>query len=106
MLAYGLVLRQLYDRFVVNGRTVIGLCLFVPIFMTFALTLERNLSAIVGEAGLLLVALSAVLFCVTSRPPVGSAGFGEYSEVILTSTTASLTSTLPRICSTWLIPES
>jgi hypothetical protein len=77
MLAYGLVLRQLYDRFVVNGRTVIGLCLFVPIFMTFALTLERNLSAIVGEAGLLLVALSAVLFCVTSRPPVGSAGFGR-----------------------------
>jgi len=74
MLGYGLVLRQLYDRFVVNGRTVIGLCLFVPIFMTFALTLERNLSAIVGEAGLLLVALSAVLFCVTSRPAAGNPG--------------------------------
>jgi hypothetical protein len=74
MLGYGMVLRQLYDRFVVNGRTVIGLCLFVPIFMTFALTLERNLSAIVGEAGLLLVALSAVLFCVTSRSPAESAG--------------------------------
>lgn len=81
MLAYGLVLRQLYDRFVVNGRTVIGLCLFVPIFMTFALTLERNLSAIVGEASLLLVALSAVLFCMTSRPQVESAGSRRYVEV-------------------------
>jgi hypothetical protein len=72
MLGYGVVLRLLYDRFVVSGRTVIGLCLFVPIFMTFALTLERNLSAIVGEAGLLVVALAAVLFCVTSRPPAES----------------------------------
>lgn len=68
MLGYGVVLRLLYDRFVVRERTVIGLCLFVPIFMTFALTLERNLSAIIGEAGLLVVALAAVLFCVTIHP--------------------------------------
>ena len=68
MLGYGLVLRLLYDRLVVNGHTVVGRCLFVPIFMTFALTLERNLSAIMGEAGLLVVALTAVLFCMTVRP--------------------------------------
>jgi hypothetical protein len=74
MLGYGAVLRLLYDRFVANGNAVIGLCLFVPIFMTFALTLERNLSAIIGEAGLLVGALAIVLFCLTSRPPEGNPG--------------------------------
>ena len=72
MLAYGLVLRLLYDRFVVNGRTVIGLCLFVPIFLTFALMIEGNLSVIIGNAGLYVCALATVLFCVTIRPPAGS----------------------------------
>jgi hypothetical protein len=76
MLVYGAVLRLLYDRLVVNGHTIMGCCLFVPIFMTFALTLERNLSAIMGEAGLLVVALTAVLFCVTLRPP------GEPSRIM------------------------
>lgn len=72
MLVYGAVLRLLYDRLVVNGHTIMGCCLFVPIFMTFALTLERNLSAIMGEAGLLFVALTVVLFCMTIRPPAAS----------------------------------
>jgi hypothetical protein len=67
-----LVLRLLYDRLVVKGRTVIGQCLFVPIFLTFALSFERNLSAIVGDACLVVCALAAVLLCVTTRPPVRS----------------------------------
>lgn len=72
MLAYGLLLRLLYDRLVVNGRTVLGLCLFVPIFLTFALTIERGVSAIVGEACQLVCGLAAVLLCVTTRAPAGS----------------------------------
>jgi hypothetical protein len=68
MLAYGVVLRLLYDRFIVNEGTAMGLCLFVPIFMTFALTIERNLGSIVGEAGLLLCALTIVLFSLTTHP--------------------------------------
>ena len=66
------MLRLLYDRLVVNGRTVIGQCLFVPIFLTFALTLERNLSSIVGEAGLIVCALAAILFGLTTKPTAGS----------------------------------
>lgn len=70
-LSYGMVLRLFYDRLVVNGRTLLGQCLFVPIFLTFALTFEQNLSAIVGEAGLLVCALATVLLCVTTRPLAG-----------------------------------
>jgi hypothetical protein len=72
MLAYGLLLRLLYDRLVVNGRTVLGLCLFVPVFLNFALMIERGVSAIVGGACLLVCGLAAVLLCVTTRPPAGS----------------------------------
>lgn len=72
MLGYGVVLRLLYDRLVVNGRTVIGQCLFVPIFLTFALTLERNLSSIVGEACLVVCALAAILVGLTTKPTAGS----------------------------------
>ncbi len=72
MLAYGLLLHLLYDRLVVNGRTVIGLCLFVPIFLTFALGLERGVSGIVGEACLLVCALAAILLVLTTKPTAGS----------------------------------
>lgn len=68
MLAYGLLLRLLYDRLVGNGRTVLGQCLFVPIFLTFALTFEQNVSVIIGGACQLVCALAAVLLCVTTRP--------------------------------------
>ena len=72
MLGYGLVLRLLYDRLVVSGRTVIGQCLFVPIFLTFALMLEQNLSAIIGGACLLVCALAAILLVLTTKPTAGS----------------------------------
>jgi hypothetical protein len=72
MLGYGLLLRLLYDQLVVNGRTVLGQCLFVPIFLTFALTFEQNVSSIIGEASLLVCALAAILVGVTSQLPVRS----------------------------------
>ena len=75
MLAYGLLLRFLYDRFVTDGHTVLGQCLFVPIFLTLALLgFERNLSAIIGEAGQLVCALATVLVFLTTRPLAGSPG--------------------------------
>jgi hypothetical protein len=72
MLAYGLLLRVFYNHLILSGHTVLGLCLFMPIFLTFALTVERNLSSITGEGSLLFCALSAVLFALTTRPRVES----------------------------------